>query len=671
MRNLLTSNQLNSFKNPFEDINANILDAQKILEFWCTPFDKGILGKLSESEFATQKLPIILEGARGSGKTTILKYFSYPVQKQRAKHQVEKSILKQLIEEKSNGFYFRCDDSFVNTFKSIFKAQKKDEWLVFFEHYLEIQFSKHIVNVIRDCLTDNLKIAEVAIISNIKEKFDFQNSDNIMNLEDLYHYLNSESKYIDRFKNELIFKNTKFNPSCIFKLYSLSEILVKEFIHNLAKVKDMAFIILIDEFESLTPEMQQLFNTILKYSRQNITFRIGRRSEGLVETGTINNEEYLRINNDYTLVKINSVTDKSEQIRNQKIYFEEIARKRFEKNSFFDEIDSISNILGKQENLDKECIEICKNRTTHIELIISQNDKVKYNKELKEQIVKTICYPNDPIAETINALWVSRSKTDLLITAQSARKAMYGFLNKEQNENVKKYKNDYSNKYRYAATVLLASIYKTQKLYYSFNTVAYLSEGNTRTFINLCRAIISDALFYEKNEFVSTKLISKESQNRAIREFSNSEFDGICSIISYGEQIRNLVINIGNELSEYHKDKKMRYPETTQFAFVAPNLDPQLMKVMDVAESWSMIIKKDKKQRISVSSKEKGDLYRLNRIFCPIFSISFRTRGGFNLKLNAPQMQKFSMPLNPDEISGKGPTNDKDNIQMTLFDSEV
>ena len=39
------------------------------------------------------------------------------------------------------------------------------------------------------------------------------------------------------------------------------------------------------------------------------------------------------------------------------------------------------------------------------------------------------------------------------------------------------------NKYRYAITVFICSVYKRPKLYYGFNAICYLSNGNTRTFI--------------------------------------------------------------------------------------------------------------------------------------------------------------------------------------------
>ena len=73
-------NSKDTFENPFEDINANVLEPKKIVEYWCSPFAQGLLSNFDEHKFRTSKIPIILQGSRGSGKTTILKYFSYPSQ---------------------------------------------------------------------------------------------------------------------------------------------------------------------------------------------------------------------------------------------------------------------------------------------------------------------------------------------------------------------------------------------------------------------------------------------------------------------------------------------------------------------------------------------------------------------------------------------------------------
>ena len=111
-----------SYKNPFEEINANVLDFKRLVEYWCSPFQYGVLTSFNEHQFRTSEIPIIVQGSRGSGKTTLLKYFSFPAQIERAEIMGYNSLSSMIAEEKEVGFYYRCEDSFIGTFSAIFKS---------------------------------------------------------------------------------------------------------------------------------------------------------------------------------------------------------------------------------------------------------------------------------------------------------------------------------------------------------------------------------------------------------------------------------------------------------------------------------------------------------------------------------------------------------------------
>lgn len=666
--------QENIYDNPFDDINANTIAPERILALWCTPFSTKSLIDTSEQYFCTQQLPIILEGSRGSGKTMILKYFSYYVLRERAIKSESKSILKQIEKDHCVGYYFRCDDSFVNTFKNIFENQAKEKWISFFEHYLELQFSNQLVMVLND-IRSSKSTDDNCNLDNLFEKYIRSNSNfinkNIQSINELQTYLSDELYYIDTFKNNSIFLDSVFRPKLMLELYSLSEDIVNFLKTTFTEFKDVMFLILVDEFENLTIEIQRFFNTKIKFTHKNISIRIGRRSEGIITTETINQSEYLRKGHDYFLFKINKDLD----LKTQREYFCEIAEKRLslssQSASFNGKIKSIIELLGDKEDLDKECLEICKGKEDHLRFILSEKPMLSDDIDKRNTVINIIKNPKNPIAETINALWVIRSKDDPIKTAIRANRAMEDFFANKETEDSKKFHNDYDNKYRYSITVLLASLYKRKKLYYGFNAITHLSNGNTRTFINICRTIISDAIFYERENLLVNKKISIESQNRAISEFAVSEFDSICSIITYGNKIRNFILNVGNVFAEYHKDKKVRYPETNQFVFNGLELLPVEKKIIEMAESWSMIIKRERAQRVSAGINRKGDIYYINRAFCPIFGISYRVRGGVNVQFNNDEIKEMMVDLKtPKKLSmqGKAHLEKKNSLQISLFD---
>ena len=320
------------------------------------------------------------------------------------------------------------------------------------------------------------------------------------------------------------------------------------------------------------------------------------------------------------------------EIKDLKPYLAGIAQKRLEAFKGLDISTDISCLLGEKENLDNECSSITNGRVKHLHEILKINEHLTHEEDRRNEIISIINCSDNILAVALCALWVARSEDDDLISAaHTAANAMNAFFQRANAPQVDKFANDYNNKYRYALTVLICSLYKKDKMYYGFNTICYLSEGNARTLINLIKAIISDALFYEKQSFLESGSISSESQNRAIKEYSSSEFNSVCSIIYEGKSVKNLILNIGNILSDYHKDKFVRYPETTQFIYNIDELSDKGKKIVNTAESWALINRRKEKQRVSAGIGYEGYLYSINRIFAPIFNISYRIRGGVNI----------------------------------------
>lgn len=665
-------NSKDIFENPFEDINANVLEPRQIVEYWCSPFQQGLLNDFDEFKFRTCKVPIILQGSRGSGKTTILKYFSYPAQLERAEKQ-NRNFLEVISDEMEVGFYYRCDDSFISTFKSIFRKVSDEGWTKIFDSYLELLFCKNMLELYF-VLLNKKEINcnhESEMVKKIINDTPLKDFNNINTLRELYNYVCNQVNYISNYKNRSAFIDEEFQPDFMLDLFNISSRIVVQLKENYLQFNGVLFVFMFDEFENLSIELQKRFNSLIKFARDDISIRVGRRSEGVITNETINDVEYLRENNDYYLASLDRELDKKD---NKKVreYFLGIAEKRFDimKQKNGTDFDII-NMLGDRENLDIECKEVCKKRKQHLYYILKENPNLAKDEELCNKIVEIIRNDDNPIAETINALWVIRKREDSLETAKQVSETMKSFFGDKTNGAVKKYADDYNNKYRYAITAFLCTVYKKDKLYYGFNSISYLSNGNPRTFINICRTIISDACFFEKKNFYETGKISKETQSRAIHNFAKAEFDEICSIIKYGKNIRTFILNLGNIFSNYHKDRKIRYPETNQFVFDEMSLYADDKEIIKTALSWSMIIKKEKAQRLSASVNRKGDIYHINKVFYPIFNISYRTRGGVNPQFDCEQIHSMLYDFyDSDNQSEKRKKNKEASGQISIFDME-
>lgn len=651
----------NTFKNPFDDFNASLIDMDKIVRFWCDPIDKGQKELLSAPVFFTQKMPFIIQGSRGSGKTMLFKYYSYDAQKIIAKE--SGSIISHLKKCGGVGFYFRCDPPFINSLKAVCANKSLEEWENVFSYYMQMHISQSIINMILDLEAEkelSPEKFEQKIIDEIASVYAIEPFENF---KDLYGSVAKEIKAIQDYKNLSIFWDDDIRIVRKFGSSSLAEALIASIRNSIQELSSINYVLMVDEYEALPPELQRSFNTMLKYANDNLTLRIGRRTERNIETATINDTEYLRINNDYLLVDL----DENMRTGDPKRYFYSVAQKRIDL-VFKDISVDVKQLFGSTEDLLEECKNDAGSKKEHIRQILKMETSL--STERINTIIGIIEVSDNPIMEMLNALWVIRNPNkDKLKVACGVQQAMRDYLDRRDTPTSKKYKLDYENKYRYTLTVLLCSIYKKNKMYYSFNTIVHLANGNTRVFINLCREIISDALFYEPDSFFNNLSISPLTQSDAIHKFSAKEFDDICSIIQYGESIRKLILNLGNMFAEFHKDRRARYPETNQFVLDKLELEEMNSTTLNMALRWSMIVKKSAPQRLSVDINKRGDIFYINRIFSPLFNISYRTRGGFNVSIEKDEFAKMCEGIFTPSAVGKvlGTKKEESAKQLSLF----
>ena len=97
----------------------------------------------------------------------------------------------------------------------------------------------------------------------------------------------------------------------------------------------------------------------------------------------------------------------------------------------------------------------------------------------------------------------------------------------------------------------------------------------------------------------------------------------------------HFVQNMCSLFGYYHKgDLCTSYPETNQFyvsgCFDGAGVNKEIWRSL---LRWGVVVKKTSYQRASLSTNSKAQLYYINKSYYPIFGISCRIRGGFNIEL--------------------------------------
>ncbi|MEW6195824.1 MAG: hypothetical protein AB1521_11780 [Bacteroidota bacterium] len=577
----------NLYSNPFSGINAAQLNDQDILDYWCDPFPYKLFSGVKESDIFKDPNNIVLMGGRSTGKTMFLRYWSFPVQLKLAvklKREQKISIIDYFKKKGGIGFYIRIDGPVLRSFKGFGISAEK--WNSVFTHYFELIIARNYLEILK-VLIDLEEISEDEINKVLVPKIASLIEDNsLTKFEEILFFIDERIREVDIYRGNVPFYNNEFKPHKGFASQALSfEIpyLLKKFVNQFHD--KLKFIIFIDEYENFLEDQQRVINTMLRFSKDFIKFRIGMRLEGFRTFNMISEDDFIKEGREYRKVMLEEITDKEKGYTD---FLKEISRKRLCSVQLFLNSGKINIIdfLQSSEDLENEaCILAANYPDKHFEY---------FKKLLDPRAVSLLRYKKNPLLELLNILWVLRGNKP-----EDTQKAMNGYLHGEFTKPlVSKYRRDYVDKYKLSLMFLLCSIYRKNKKYYSFNTYSYLSSGIVGHFIELCRRAFQYAEFENKEISLQKLVISEDQQTKAALDYSESELQQLIRIEEYGGYIYKFINNIGNIFRDFHKDEKIRYPETNQFStdynMIAQNEYNESFKT---AIRWSAIQRKAKIQQ--------------------------------------------------------------------------
>ena len=611
------------YRNPFSGVNAVQLDTDLILEYWCNPFRYDLFSEIKEEDIYSDTNNIVLMGGRSTGKSMFLRYWSFPVQMKIA--QKENIRLCDIItRNKGVGFYFRIDGAKLKSFQGHELSQ--EHWSSVFTHYFELVVGRQYIEVLKvleaeNCIEDD--IISNLLIPKLCSLLDFEN---YSTLEKVLEEFDWRIKEVEVFLGNVPFYKNEFKPQSRGFLSQSISFEIPELLHSIVPAfKEMNSIILLDEYENFLAYQQKIINTLLRFTKPHIKFRIGMRLEGFRTFEMISEDDFIKEGREYRKVVFEEIINKDFGYHE---FLTEICKKRLEAIPALKGIGftNIKRILGESENLEQEAKELASSKPNKI--IEFFNNKVPTSE------LERIKYPDNPLLELLNCIWLTRG-----LTVEQTLKSMNDYLMRNQTPEGEKYHRDYVDKYKLSLTFLLCSIYRKNKQYYSFNTFAFLSSGIVGHFIELCRRSFAAADWGDTDSLLTNGIIKREFQNKAALDFSNSEKQQIVRIETYGGLISKFVDNLGNVFRGYHTDFQMRYPETNQFAINIDSIhDSELQNALRAAIKWTIIQRKPKLQRTGPSERLQ-DTYTINRIFSPSFQISYRTRGGKSISLNEKSLR--------------------------------
>ena len=199
--------------NPFDITKAVDFTDKEIVDYWVDISNKGGFKDLLKP---TSIMPMILLGSKGSGKTHIMRYFSYELQK--TKHQGD--LKKGLEDDKFIGVYLRCSGFNSDRFSN--KGQSEEIWDTVYAYYWELWLAQITLNIILDLQKKNIitipneqkLVTQILGLLNKMPK----DIDVPLNLQDLINLFSSLQRDVDYEVENCIFNDdNKLHIEILFK----------------------------------------------------------------------------------------------------------------------------------------------------------------------------------------------------------------------------------------------------------------------------------------------------------------------------------------------------------------------------------------------------------------------------------------------------------------------
>lgn len=124
--------------NPFDITKAVDYTDDEIYRYWVDIKEHGFYNLIKPGTL----MPMIIVGSKGSGKTHIMKYFSYELQK------MTKPIDEGLKKDKFIGVYIRCSGFNADKFSG--KGVSDDIWATLYAYYWELWIGERITSILID-----------------------------------------------------------------------------------------------------------------------------------------------------------------------------------------------------------------------------------------------------------------------------------------------------------------------------------------------------------------------------------------------------------------------------------------------------------------------------------------------------------------------------------------
>ena len=605
--------------NPFNVTKASEYSDEQINKYWVKIGDSNVLD-------SSDNTPKYILGGKGCGKTHLLRYYSYPLQKLRFG-----SFGNVVANDKYIGIYSILSTLDASRFEG--KNISEDQWKSLFKYYFELYIGSFVLKTLSEYIeSENGKDKEAVFVEEVKKLFLKKIDLNAYDLKSLIEYVELERKAID-FEIENVafsgnFNNVKINLKAGSLIFNVPIVFCKVY----SNLKDVKFIYIMDEYEKLFDWQKRYVNSLVWEKQYPSTFWIGARKYGYTDMHTETGEE-LKKGSEYSPFFMDEYYQQNE--KEFEVFARELIRKRLKR----DDKEAVDDLgakfcIGKDEVV----VSIMTSKKGNYKHLRNLSSEIKsaINKGLiidREQDIITIIdnlkedTGDNPLEQKYKLylfyqIWAERKYTTLVEASDSVKTEYKKYKNEEESKFkniVEKYKSD-----------LLAQLCEENgEAYYAYSGLGdliKLSWGNPRVLLLLLKKTIEKAEVFQERPLDSDGQISLKAQYMGIKEtagwyLGDAELTG-----KEGIYANTAIKNLAEYFRLYRFSDKPTDTSVCAFNYGTEGISPQARDLIKTLELHSLLVKVDNERKQKNSGKSETT-YQLNRILAPNWNLPASRRG--------------------------------------------
>lgn len=482
-------------------------------------------------------------GGKGSGKTHLMRYCSFAVQKLRTQN----DVLNGLRNDGYIGIFSRANTIDTGRFQG--KGQDEESWGVLFNYYFEIHMCEQLLSILVELSqhSQELSLSLDTVAQCANDLFDDENRYQFESIVSFYEAVVSIRKKIDLTVNNCAF--TKKLDITVFVtpgnlLFGIPE-LISNHVVELAGVQ---FLYLIDEVENFSTEKQRFLNTLIRHRRGPCSFRIGARLYGIKTQKNYGSDEENKEGSEYKSIHLDHAMRAHKGTGGYESFAKRLCAKRLldaeiidsvsDENTIAKRLDSFFETLTSENFYQKASLNIVKSsgesERNYFSRLRSQLHQDASGARMQgisnetdvDSVISDLTCIDYPLLEKVNIFMFYQEwyqGKNLKEASTSIKKGCSALLSKKAG--AERHKRVYSH----FSLDLLAQLYRDYSqqptaMYSGLNSFIRMSAGVPRNLLIILHNMYKWACFNGEKPFTETP-ISIESQREAILESSTFYYE--------------------------------------------------------------------------------------------------------------------------------------------------